>query len=57
MKTEPLFGDKPKKEIKKRRYVTTLPLEQLKENTYKATDDDLPAVFWPEPDLDEEVEK
>ena len=54
MEREPLFGDKPK-----RQYITVPPLdlEKLEEPAYKATDDDLPTIFWPEPDLDKETEK
>jgi len=52
MESEPLFGDKPK-----RRYVTIPPLPEPEKPTYQATDDDLPTIFWPEPNLDEETKK
>lgn len=44
---------KPKR---KRRAVTIPPLveEPSNEPKYKATDDDLPLIFWPEPDFDKE---
>lgn len=51
---ELVFGDKPKR---KRRAVTVSPLveEPSNEPKYKATDNDLPLIFWPEPDFDKET--
>jgi hypothetical protein len=50
---EPLF-DKPKR---KHTGIPPLKLEELEECPYHATDDDLPTIFWPEPNLDEEAKK
>jgi hypothetical protein len=54
MESEPLFGDKPKR---KRRTGPTIPvlIEDSNEPKYQATDDDLPLIFWPEPEFDEEM--